>query len=197
MGASFILPMKQNFAWVISVVRFAAHNVTSGAWNKGVMEAYLCTCSIATSVRKNIWIQCGPKSGVMSTDDNNIVTDTDDDENEDDGEICDGYTPILGSSSKVVPSIWFSSLMMSAYLDCGMHLVFHGIVAYCVERMDDFIADHGLTPKFVRLANVYLLDIQSHWLDWCKMKFFPKKQWLAENELALARIIPFVYGIFS
>ena len=53
----------------------------------------------------------------------------DDEENEDDGEICDGYQPILGESSNVVPSIWFSSLMMSAYLDCGMHLVFHGIVS--------------------------------------------------------------------
>jgi len=28
------------------------------------------------------------------------------------------------------------------------------------------------------------------------MKYFPKKQWLAENELALARIIPFVYVLF-
>ena len=28
------------------------------------------------------------------------------------------------------------------------------------------------------------------------MKYFPKKQWLAENELAVARIIPFVYGLF-
>ena len=28
------------------------------------------------------------------------------------------------------------------------------------------------------------------------MKYFPKKQWLAENELALARILPFVYGLF-
>ena len=54
MGASFILPMKQNFAWVTSAVRLAAHNVSSGAWNRGVMEAYLRTCSITTSVRDNI-----------------------------------------------------------------------------------------------------------------------------------------------
>ena len=65
--------------------------------------------------------------------------------------------------------------MMSAYLDCGMHLVFHGIVAYCVERVDEFMADHVLTQQFERLADGYLLDIQSHKLDWCKMKYFPKK----------------------
>ena len=75
---------------------------------------------------------------------------------------------------------------MNAYLDCGMHLVFHGILAYCVEKMDEFLADHGLTQKFERLVNSYLLDIQSLRLEWCKMKYFPKKQWLAENELAFA-----------
>ena len=74
-----------------------------------------------------------------------------------------------------------------------MHLVFHGILAYCVEKMDEFLADHGLTQKFERLVNSYLLDIQSLRLEWCKMKCFPKKQWLAENELALARILPFIY----
>ena len=86
--------------------------------------------------------------------------------------------------------------MLNAYLDCGMHLVFHGIVAYCVERVEEFMVDQGLTQKFERLANTYLIDIQLLRLDWCKMKFLPKKQWLAENELALARIIPFVYGLF-
>jgi len=85
---------------------------------------------------------------------------------------------------------------MNAYLDCGMHLVFHGILAYCVEKMDEFLADHGLTQKFERLVNSYLLDIQSLRLEWCKMKYFLQKQWLAENELALARILPFVYGLF-
>ena len=58
------------------------------------------------------------------------------------------------------------------------------------------MVDHGLTQKFERLVNSYLLDIQSLRLEWCKMKYFPKKQWLAENELALARILPFVYGLF-
>ena len=36
----------------------------------------------------------------------------------------------------------------------------------------------------------------AHRLEWCKVKTFPKKQWLAENELGLARLIPFVYGLF-
>ena len=195
MGALYIAPVKQSFVWLTEAVRLAAHNVTVGVWNKGVMDAYLRTCSVAGSVCNNIWSRCRPQSGVVNNEGDNVVTD-DDNDMEDDGEIYDGYRPLVDGTSNIVPSIWFSTLMMSAYLDCGMHLVFHGIVAYCVERMDEFMADHGLTQKFERLANAYLLDIQSHRLDWCKMKYFPKKQWLAENELALARIIPFVYGMF-
>ena len=169
-----------------------AHNVSEGFWNKGVMNAYLRTCSVATSVRDNLWHRCKKKSQQRTDDDD----EDDGGDQESDGEIDDGYTPLVGVHSNVVPSIWFSSLRMNAYLDCGIHLVFHGIVAYVVEKMDEFMADHGLTPKFERMTNIYLLDIQSLRLDWCKIKTLPKTQWQAENELGLARIIPFVYALF-
>ena len=193
MGATHVPPVKQTFEWLSKAVLLAAHNVTVGAWNKGVMDSYLRTCAIARSVRENLWKRCGPNAGNDMTD-NNVVVD-DDGEIDNYGEINDGYDIMVGEDSNVLPAIWSSSVLMSAYLDCGMHLVFHGIVSYCVEKIDEFLADHGLTKKFVRIANIYLLDIQALRLDWCKMKYFPKKQWLAENELALARIIPFVYGL--
>ena len=85
---------------------------------------------------------------------------------------------------------------MRSYIDCGMHLVFHGVVATCVSVMEDFITDHGLTQQFERLANHYLQDIQSLRLEWCKMKQLPKTQWLAENELGYARVMPFICGLF-
>ena len=61
---------------------------------------------------------------------------------------------------------------------CGMHLVFHGIVAYCVERIEEFMVDQGLTQKFERLVNTYLIDIQALRLDWCKMNFCQKNNGL-------------------
>ena len=82
------------------------------------------------------------------------------------------------------------------YLDCGMHLVFDGVVAYCVERMEDFIKDQGLGQQFERIANTHVREIESLRLDWCKTKYLPKKQWLAENELGVSRIILFLYGLF-
>ena len=48
-------------------------------------------------------------------------------------------------------------MAMDAFVDCGMHLVFHGIVAYTVERMEDFTTDHGLEKTFEKLSiNTYL-----------------------------------------
>ena len=41
MGLRHILPRKQDFGWLISVALFTAHNIASGFWNKGVMEAHL------------------------------------------------------------------------------------------------------------------------------------------------------------
>ena len=84
---------------------------------------------------------------------------------------------------------------MRSYVDCGMHLVFHGVVATCVSVMEDFMKDHGLTQQTERLANHYLQDIQSLRLEWCKMKLLPKTQSLAENELGYARLLPFIYGL--
>ena len=188
-GAKYVTPVKQTFQWLEEAVHLASHNVSAGVWRKGVMVAYLRTCSVATSVRDNLWKRCRP--GASDT----VVNDEEDDDGTNDGEVNDGFVPIVSDESNVVPAIWRSALMMNAFLDCGMHLVFHGIVAYCVEMMEAFLADHAMTPQFERLVNVYLVDIQALRLDWCKMKFFPKKQWLAENELALARIIPFVFGL--
>ena len=69
---------------------------------------------------------------------------------------------------------------MNAYIDCAMHLIFHDIVAYCVERVEEFMKTRLLTPDFEKMVNVYMIDIQSYQLEWCKMNTFPKKNngWL-------------------
>ena len=158
-GLLYLVPVRQNFEWLIRAVAVATHNVTLGVWNQGVMEAYLCSCAVATSVRVIIWRLCRPQKSSAS----HCVENREETTAECDGdEIDDGYDPLpTEGGSKFVPGLWNSALLMNAYLDCGMHLIFHGIVAYCVEIMDAFMADHGLTQKFERLVNTYMLDIQS------------------------------------
>jgi hypothetical protein len=62
--------------------------------------------------------------------------------------------------------------------------------------MEDCIKDQGLTQQFERMANTHLREIGLLRLDWCKTKSLPKKQWLAENEIDVSRILLFLYGIF-
>ena len=203
-GVKYLLPEPQSFPWLISAVKYAAHNVSAGVWNKGNMVDYLRSCAVAKSVRENLWVLCKPPtakelanrnhSHVIEFDDGEI-----DDGEIDDGEIDDGYDPIFADSDEefqVVPLMWESSLDMKSYIDCAMHLIFHGVLAYCVEKNEDFMKTHGVTPEFEKLVNVHMIDIQLHRLEWCKLKTFPKKQWIAENEIGLARILPFIYGIF-
>ena len=192
----YLIPVPQSFPWLICAVEYAAHNVKAGVWKKGVMVDYLRTCAVATSVRDHLWEKCKPPCANQRNQNNHVV---DDEMNIIvDGEVNDGYDPLFGEDEdkQFIPKIWISRLKMHSYIDCAMHLIFHGILAYCVERIEEFMKTHSVTPDFEKLVNVHMTDIQSHRLEWCKLKTFPKKQWIAENEIGLAQILPFIYGIF-
>ena len=60
-GLLYLVPVRQNFEWLIRAVAVATHNVTLGVWNQGVMEAYLHSCAVATLVRVIIWRLCCPQ----------------------------------------------------------------------------------------------------------------------------------------
>ena len=134
---------------------------------------------------------------VIKEDDTNLLPVYENElDADDDDEIDGGYAPITNGNSDYVPMIWQSQLNIKSYVDCGMHLIFHGVLASIVEVLDSVFKDLKLGTKFENSVNVYLLEVESLRLEWCKAKPVPKKQWLAENELALARLLPFVYTTF-
>ena len=187
-----IRPMEQNFKWLIAAMVFATWNVSTGVWNKSTMTAYLRTCAVAKSVRENVWVRNKP--GATQNEDDEEDESVEDSDEEECGEL-DGFTPTYHQLS-TAPLLWYGNMSVDAFVDCGMHLVFHGIVKYTVERMGDFTTDHGLEQKFHRIINIHLYEIQSLNLEWMKVKPLPNTNWLAENELGFARIIPFIYGSF-
>ena len=89
-----------------------------------------------------------------------IDNEENDDNDKSDGETFDGFSGIINYLS-IAPLLWYGRMAMDAFVDCGMHLVFHGIVAYTVERMEDFTTDHGLEKNIEKFINKHLFEIYS------------------------------------
>ena len=181
-AVKFLKPIPQSFAMLIASVNYAAYHIRLNLWNKGMMDEYLRTCAISKRVREHLWSV--------------IKNERTENASAEDGEIDDGYNPVTNSHDNITPKLWHSRMAINSFIDCGMHLIFHGILASVVEVMESFFADHKIATSFERVVNVHLLEIQSLRLEWCKTKHLQKKQWLAENELGLARIIPFIDTMF-
>ena len=130
-------------------------------------------------VIKNVWC--------VGKDLNPVDADNDEIADYEDGELDSGW---IAASRDTYPQIWDSNVPFDARLDCGMDLLFHGIVAYIIEQMEEFMKRHELNKKFEKEVNQHLLKLCVLRLDWCKIKTLPKKQWLAENEIRYCRVIP-------
>jgi hypothetical protein len=90
---------------------------------------------------------------------NDAINDNNKPEDNDDGKIGDNDAPLTPDPSGVLPEMWESVLLVETYLDCGMHLVFCGVVAYCVKQEECFIKNQGLSQQFEQMATTHLLYI--------------------------------------
>ena len=63
-----------------------------------------------------------------------------------------------------------------------------------MEVFSSFLVDHKHETPFHKHINTYLADIISFRVDYCFLKKPPKTQWISENLVGLARILPFVFG---
>jgi len=98
--------------------------------------------------------------------------------------------------SSIIPSVWQSEIPTDAWIDTGMHHIFHGVVADIMDQSEKFMSDHRLKSDFETLVYSDLRELQTLRLEWCCVRSLPRKQWLAEDELGFTRILPFVYGMF-
>ena len=167
-GVKHIIPVKQSFPWLKRCMQYAAYHINQGMWNKGVMTAYLRTCAISRCVQDHLWC-------VLQADDNNLLPVVEIEEINDNDEIDGGYAPITSGNIDYVPKIWQSQLNINSYVDCGIHLIFHGVLASMVEVLDSVFTDLKLRTKFENSVNAYLLEVESLRLEWRKAKPVPKK----------------------
>ena len=108
--------LRQDSQFMKMAVSAAEFNVRVGHWNKGTMTAYLRTCAMSRRVIENVW-RVGKNLNQVNGPANVFECE--------DGELDNGW---IAASSDTYPKIWDSKVPFDAHLDCGMHLLFHGVV---------------------------------------------------------------------
>ena len=164
-------------------------------WGKEKTETYLKTCSIPTDVSSIIFDKCNAiKQSTLAS--NKEINESTPASNE---EIDDGFADshqVMFTDYDYVPYVWLSCVSISAWIDAGMHHIFHGIMGSIMNVVSLFMKSEDKAATFESLVNPHLIEIQYLRLDWCHVKILPKLQWLAEDELGFSRIQPFIYGAF-
>jgi hypothetical protein len=174
-----IRPVRQSYGWLVHGLRYAFHEHLYGDWNKEHTRVYLSTFAINKETRERL-ITAVSKAKEETTDnpDNTALVDEHD----------------------YIPALWLLldslAIGMDRFVETAMHLIAHGIIGSIIELLDSILKEHSLGSRFETFANRYLEDIQSFRLDWCRIKLYPKKKWLAEEEFGCGRVLLFLYGQF-
>ncbi|KAL9181321.1 hypothetical protein ACHAXT_010126 [Thalassiosira profunda] len=168
---TYVVAKRIQFGWLVQGLEYAYHNLTTNdrqaRWIKENMTAFLRSMSVNEAVRDQVWASARSK-------------------------LRNPAAPVI----PYIPQLWQSQYRMDRFLNSPMHLLFEGITADVMEVIQKFLKSKSLNAPFERFANVFLSEIESFRLSWCKARELPKTYWQAEDLLGLSRIMPCVYGLF-
>ena len=170
MSEKFLKLVQISSEFMRSALKFAAHNIVHCNWYKGHTKSYLSSCAIPERVADRLYDHLDAMKDSGATDTATALFEA--------------------AAPKVLQQ---TSIPMCAWIEAGMHHVFHGVVARIVVLMEEVFKGEDRMGPFEDLINPYLLGIEELRLDWLQVKTLPKTQWLAEDELGFSRILPFVY----
>ena len=72
---------------------------------------------------------------------------------------------VMVHSNDYIPFVWISIVTMCAWIDAGMHHIFHGIVARIMLTMEDVFTHEDNNSTFQELVNPRLMEIRNLRLD--------------------------------
>ena len=110
-------PVELQFAWFLTAIRFTAHNIIYSGWNKGMTKSYLKSCCVPDRVINKVYTKFKDISK-----NENIERNSE-------------------HSNDHIPFIWLSTILMSTWIDAGMHHIFHGVVARIMLALESIFAD--------------------------------------------------------
>ncbi len=77
-----------------------------------------------------------------------------------------------------------------------MHQLRHGVISNIVIEFHKFLTFRNRGVELKTVVNKFVLDIISFQLGWCKLKTYPKKQWVSENTFGSSRLIQYFMAMF-
>ncbi len=164
-----ILPTMQTNNWLIAGVKFAFANRKEGKWNRTECCKYLATMGIAEKIADNI----ESKLRFKEENPNSISNITD-----------------------LYPYLWQTNYQPNFFINAPMHQLGHGVLSDIILELHKFLTSKNKATEFEKNTNEVIMDLIQFRLDWCKMKLYPKRQWVSENTFGFSRFIQYFYANF-
>ena len=169
-GVSHLGPVRLSSDFMIEACSYAYEARRTGLWSKANLVEYLTTCNIK-DYRIEIIDNCARHDRMHSK--NSKPQDY-----------------LLG--------IWFIlNLWHRHYMpDIPMHAIAHGMIPDSMDVVHAIFSCWKKFSDYIKYCNVVITEVASFGLDWCKLKSMPKASWMAENKMAYARLMPYLYGMY-
>ena len=170
-GLEYIGPVKQTSEFMQQCCIYAYEAKYFGLWTKANIHEYLRSCNVTQSRIDFI----------------NKRADE------------DRKKQKMSNPESYLPQVWSSQYDMFKRFrlpDTPLHAIAHGMIPDVMDAIHQIFAHWGRFSNFVTFANRTINVIAALNLDWIKVKKLPKAAWIGENEMAFARLMPFLYGSY-
>ena len=173
---TYLLPVKQTFAWLKQGCRFCFHNVYYNKWNLSMADEYMKSLGLPQSFNRRYIVSKAKELHQRNPNHPNP------------------------SSTIVFPPLWNTCNELDHYIDLPMHLLFLGIVKSIIELTFQWLKLHKSLTSFGNFVHVYHVSIKNLQSNFCKLESFSNNKetntagWRADNYLAFCRVINYSFG---
>ena len=163
-------PIHLSVQFMICACRYAYLALRGGHWTTKNVEQYLRTCNVRQSQIKIVIEQA----------------------------VADKKNKTHSDPDVYCPLIWFYEdiFARNRVPDLPMHAVAHGMIPDLLDAYSQILAHWKRLTEFHNYANEVMSTIAAFGLDWCKVKTLPKAAWIAENVMAFARLMVYLFGMY-
>lgn len=169
-GRKLLGPVRLSSKWMIQSATYGYECRRQGIWSRPQFHSFMRSCSVNKSLADVILFHAEVDHSNCSFSD----------------------------MKSILPRIWylFDCFDRSMFPDMPLHLIAHGLGDDVIHFFESILKNFKKNTNFASFANAIISDIMTWYLDWCKLKEYPKSAWVGENIMAFLRLISYLYGMY-